>query len=471
MSILEIYEKGDYTFQSFEVSKEDRYEYGEIYTPFSLIEKMLNLFECSVFKDKNKKWLDTGAGTGYFSIYLYKCLMNGLKEIIPEKKERHEHIITKMIFMIEIKESNVNILREYFGDEANIVCENYIDTKVEYVNFPKRFDFIIGNPPYNSGGIKKVPTNQLMNKKEDGKTIWIDFIYRSLSLLNAKGKLLYIVPSIWMKPDKAKTYELLTEYKIEKIVSLNNTETNSIFKGNGQTPTCYFLLSNEKIENEKKIDLYDKDRDEFVYYRLENGKPIPVFGSHIINKLNVFVEKYGCLKPIKTNLPKKDTTISLNKNENHIFPNIKTCILENNVNPRLIIEYTNKEQSFSKIPKLILSHKMYGFPYLDVSGIYGISNRDNYVIYSDNEKKSYSLEELKRIKEFLSTKTALYIYEATRYRMKYLEKYAFEFIPDITKMRDFPEIINDESISCYFGFDEEDIKNINKLHKKDYNWF
>jgi hypothetical protein len=42
--------------------------------------------------------------------------------------------------------------------------------------------------------------------------------------------------------------------------------------------------------------------------------------------------------------------------------------------------------------------------------------------------------------------------------MKYLERYAFEFIPDITNIPDFPEIINDETISTYFGFDEEDKK-------------
>ena len=49
-----------------------------------------------------------------------------------------------------------------------------------------------------------------------------------------------------------------------------------------------------------------------------------------------------------------------------------------------MIEYSNISCVFNGIPKLILAHKMYGFPYLDMSGNYGISNRDNYVIIKDN---------------------------------------------------------------------------------------
>ena len=125
--------------------------------------------------------------------------------------------------------------------------------------------------------------------------------------------------------------------------------------------------------------------------------------------------------------------------------------------PELIINYSNTPLSFSGVPKLILAHKMYGFPYLDVSGEYGISNRDNYVIIKEKH------EDLLKLKQFLSTKTALYFFEATRYRMKYLEKYAFQLIPDITHLTDFPTEINDKTIADYFQFDEEDRYVIKKI--------
>ena len=108
---------------------------------------------------------------------------------------------------------------------------------------------------------------------------------------------------------------------------------------------------------------------------------------------------------------------------------------------------------------------MHGFPYLDAEGKYGVSNRDNFIIIKEEMK------DLLKLQKFLSTKTALYIFEATRYRMKFLEKYAFDLIPDITQLDDFPEEINDASIAEYFGFDETDKKNIKKLHKKNYNFF
>ena len=66
--------------------------------------------------------------------------------------------------------------------------------------------------------------------------------------------------------------------------------------------------------------------------------------------------------------------------------------------------------------------------------------------------------EFKKLKDFLNTKLVRFLYESTRYRMKYLEKYAFDFIVDICKIEDFPEIINDENILNYFGFDEKQRK-------------
>ena len=107
---------------------------------------------------------------------------------------------------------------------------------------------------------------------------------------------------------------------------------------------------------------------------------------------------------------------------------------------------------------------MYGFPYIDYKGEYGICNRDAYVICHDDDTV------LERLSHFFRTKTALYLFESTRYRMKYLEKYIFRLLPDITQLQGFPDIINDDTIADYFSLSDIEKQAIQKLHKKKYTF-
>ena len=115
---------------------------------------------------------------------------------------------------------------------------------------------------------------------------------------------------------------------------------------------------------------------------------------------------------------------------------------------------------------------MYGFPFFDISGIYGISSRDNYII----SNKNYNLNELNEIYHFLSTKFALFIFSTTNYRMRLLEKYAFEFLPNIIKIPNFPKLKNlnrenrDKKIYDFLNLSENEINYIEKF-SKNYKFF
>lgn len=439
--------------QNCKVSRTDKLEYGEIYTPFSLITQMLNLFEPVVFQDPNKTWLDVGAGQGYFSMLLFVRLNTSLAAIMPDETERKTHIIQKMLFMIELKESNVTSLRAMFGAEANIISADFCS-----YDFKDKYDFIIGNPPYNAHGMKKVPTNTTQEKTKDGITLWMQFIRQSLLLLrNASSQLCMIVPALWLKPDKSGLHQILTRYKLEKIHCLSGNETNTLFKGEAQTPTCYFLLTNSAKEG--AIQLYDVQRQNYVAFPHTPGHAIPLFGSHIIQKLQPWIVQAGQLKVQKTNMPSKKSQFTEKAyTQGYPYMNITTCILEGG-QPVLLMNYSDIPQPFHGVKKLILAHKMYGFPYWDKEGHYGISNRDNYVIV---DKTALQFAQLHA---FLSTKFALYLFAAARYRMKYLEKYAFEFIPDITKLLEFPQEISDETVADFFHLDLADKKHILSVHK------
>jgi tRNA1(Val) A37 N6-methylase TrmN6 len=440
--------------QNFDIFNNNKEIFGEVHTDFSLIYKILNLIPNKEFKNPNKKWLDPCAGRGYFMIILYKKLFFSLRNVIKNNSDRHNHIIQNMIYMIEINPQHILNLYELFGEKANILNDNFLFTSNQ------KYDFIIGNPPFNINGAIKVPTQNKTNKKGDGKMIWAPFILHSINSLHIKGFLAFITPSIWMKKDHF-MFKKITQYKLKKLHTLTNTETNKIFHGQAQTPTCYFLIQKLKIKN-PTVYLFNKASDNYI--KFHPHKSIPLCGASIFKKLQSYVERYKSIKVIKTNMPKKHLKFSPNYNKNYPYKNIKTCHIKQ-LSPTLVINYSNVKSKYSDIPKLILAHKMYGFPFLDEKGEFGISNRDNYIIINK------TLKEFQILKQFLSTKFALYLFEATRYRMSYLEKYVFEMIPDVSEIKEFPIIINDTTIASFFNLSPKERIIINNFHNKNYTFF
>jgi len=432
-------------------SRERKETYGEVNTPFSLIESIFKIIPEEDFKNPNFKWLDIGAGSGNFSVVLYFKLLESLKEKISEEEERKDHIIKNMIFMCEIQASNINILRDMFGKHSNIIHSDFLS-----VSLSSKFTYIIGNPPFNTNGLKKVPTNAIRDKKKDGGTCWPNFIKKAIKELKENGKMCVFIPTIWLKPDKEGIYNLLTEYQIDRLTCLTNTKVNQLFKGNAQTPCCYFLLTKKKTN--RIISIYDKSEERYIDFKWRENIPIPVYRQNIMSGflefMDKFKQKYGeeiHIDVIKTNMPTRDTILSPDKNNICNFQNISTCRYENRGNKRgkLIINYSNKPQAFFGKPKLVLAHKVDGIPYLDEKGEYGISNRDNYVILPLSNDK-HGIDQLEKLGDFLSNEIIIDLFKSTRYRMQYLEKYVFELLPDIRKINDFPDEINSKSINSYF---------------------
>lgn len=434
--------------------------YGEINTPFWFINKMLAIIPKKYFEDKTMKWLDAGAGHGNYSICLYFMLFKSLVTEIPNETERKEHILKNMIYMIEVNPDNIFYLKEVFGEKSNIIHTNYLNWDPTI-----QFDFIIGNPPYNCNGVKKVPTKSNIDKKDDGKTVWCEFIKKNLSILKPNGMMNVVIPSIWMKPDKAGIYDLLLTYKIDCVHCLNASEVNKLFNYHVQTPICYFLLT--KIENQQNIGLYDSIQNKYINFTLIDKIPIPLCFPSIVNKCLRLVNIYGKLDIIKTNMPKKNTILKTEFSLEYPYKNIHTTLLNVKKEPILDIKYSKEKIMFNGEPKIVMAHKMYGFPYLDKKGEYGVCSRDNYIIH---DKSFY---ELQIITEFLSTNFILFLFETTRYRMRYLERYVFDYIPDFSKIPRALEMYSQNRIDIYelIGIDKEERNFIERYHKIHYNFF
>ena len=458
-----------------ELTNETRNKYGIVYTPNPLVTKILDLIPQHYYQNPNLKWLDSGAGNGAFVLNLYNRLLNDLSASIPNSETRKTHIIENMITMCEIYPPHIEKLRSLFSHKANIIAQDFLTLQSPKSPQSLKFDIIIGNPPYNINGKIKTPTNNNITKNNGGKQSYVDFVNKSLMLLKPHGLLALIIPTLWMKPDKADLYNTLTtgNFTIKKLVCLSTSQTQKEFNYQAQTPTCYFygILNNTQIQEiqekqEKQqtiqtIKIYDSCYKNYVDYLIRPHYPIPTHGTSIINKLLYYVDLVGHLKVYKTNSPPNGSLFSNEATQTNTFHNILTTKLCNKT-PLLVKNYSNCAQAFSNIPKLIMAHKMHGFPYLDSSGHYGLSSRDNYIV----SIKDYSLNELQQIQAFLSTKTALFIFSTTNYRMRYLERYAFQFIPAITKLQNFPNLLGltlierEKLISSFFNFSHIENNNI-----------
>jgi hypothetical protein len=434
-----------------------KYSHGEINTPFRLVREMLSLFPDEFLSNPNNRWLDPGCGQGNISWILYETLMAHLADAGISSLE--DHILTNMLYMVEINEAREIDIRNRFPHSLpNLSMGNYIDYSPEDTTTGNliQFDAIICNPPFNFAGSIKTPTNKVNNKKDDGFSAWEVFVRHSLNMLRPDGYMCFIIPTIWLKPDKAGMYDFLLKWDIVKMHVLSTAETNSIFKGQAQTPTTFFLLRKREI-TQQKIEMFCYKEQCYFNYQVFKNRPIPMCNPMLINKLMYYVNSAGHINVIKTNMPPKNADFSPFPTKRHRYKNIKTVLASKKTHGSNIFKVNNKYYgervvNWSDIPcvgygtpKIIMAHKMYGMPFLDISGEYGISNRDNYII------TDYSTEALQRITDYLSLDFIQKVFDTTRYRMRYLERYAFEFIPDITHLSDFPmDNITNKTIEKYF---------------------
>ena len=225
----------------------EKKERGEVFTPMTLVNEMLDTLPKDVWGNENLKWLDPAAGMGNFPVAVYMRLMNGLK--IENEENRRKHILENMLYMVEIDKANVFMMKKIFCGttyKLNIFEGSFLDYKTGGTK--DKFDIVMGNPPYQN-------TNDEGKRRALLNNLWSVFIDRSFShFVRDDGYLLFITPYSWMTPGFKHKDIFYKNY----IIHLNIKECEKYFKGVGSS-FSYYLIKKTWIKKETTVICqYDK---------------------------------------------------------------------------------------------------------------------------------------------------------------------------------------------------------------------
>jgi hypothetical protein len=403
----------------------EKKKFGEVFTPISLINEMLDVMPAKVFQDKKLKWFDPANGMGNFPIVVYLRLMEGLKDVITDADKRKKHILEKMLYMSELNKKNCLVCKQIFDIENKYKLNIYngdsleLDIKKEF-NIDK-FDIIMGNPPYNKGGIRS-HTGKLLGEKNE--TIWTKFIELSFKYIKKDGFLILINPLSWLKKSHS-LHDMILNKHIIWMKLWDNIKSLACI--NGKIPISMYVIHNKLNTNNKDTKIISEIKSKNLrtetctYLNSKYSIPLAYYG--IFNKLINFIETNDCKLEYETKTVKSEgKKIKLpEKYELKDMLAVDTYTMKEGI----MVKKINIEHPDMKTRKLIIANKasMKG-SFID-NGLLGLTGNHKYYIVGN---------ELKLIQKILNFKIIEIISHLSKYGQDFLDKDVFNYIPDIRKM-------------------------------------
>ncbi|MEM3504462.1 MAG: N-6 DNA methylase [Nitrososphaeria archaeon] len=214
--------------------------YGAVSTPKEIVDLMIDLAGINPPKNKTFSILEPACGVCNFLLSLRTKLKKGKIEFYGV--EFNKEVFSQILYL--------NREEQRF----NLINEDFLLWQTE-----KKFDLIIGNPPYGIiGDETHYRISSLKDRKDYYKRNYCTwkgkyntygaFIEKSIRLLKDKGKLVFIVPATWMILDEfAELRKFLSQNGKTKVYYLGK----KIFKG-VEVTSCIIIFEKGK----KGMELY-----------------------------------------------------------------------------------------------------------------------------------------------------------------------------------------------------------------------
>ena len=354
-------------------------KYGEVFTPKSLIDEMMNKLkeiDPSVFKNPNLKWLDPANGTGNFPMVVFEMLKEGLKDYnkdgldLRDETKRATYIIKNMLYMVELQPDNVMVSRKIFGKDSNIFCGSFLTPDNKAINPEiskkfgvQKFDIIMGNPPFQTPKKEEVGTTS-------GKgQLWPIFTKESLKILkNENSFLCFIHPPLWRKPEH-ELWGIIKSIQLKYLHIFGENDGKKYF--NAGTRFDLYILKNK--DNQEKTTIIDELSKKYLI-NIKNLPFLPNYEYKNIQKI-LTTKEYGIDIIYNTfyHSSKKMNKTKKVKGGTYIHPVVHS-INKDGITP--LIWTNNDKNGHFKIPKVLLNSNRHQYSHSiqnDFEGNYGMS--------------------------------------------------------------------------------------------------
>jgi hypothetical protein len=99
--------------------------FGEVFTPFELIEEHAANIDPSIFSDPVSTFLDPCAGFGSYPLVLIEKLMKGLEKWEPDPEKRMKHILENQIYMVELQKESCEVIEKVLNPDGEYKLNLY----------------------------------------------------------------------------------------------------------------------------------------------------------------------------------------------------------------------------------------------------------------------------------------------------------------------------------------------------------
>lgn len=344
---------------------------GQVFTPFPLVDRILDHIPTGVMTDPTSTFLDPSAGMGGFLVFLHKRLMGTLADAIPNRRKRHHHIVSKMLYAAEISPNNVALMKKVFGSDLHVYAGDALQMDLGEAFGLRGVRVIVGNPPFEK------PQTDVGSVRGGGDSLWPFFVRKCLDeWLLPGGWFGMVLPPGWRKPgdERSRTFglwDLLTVKNTPLRVEMyDEDEASSFFEDNVKIRVDLVVV-------EKKANRHHR-----TFLRGTDGKHYKqdLSAMPFLPNANLSQWRRVLTKGNEDGVPVLHSSVYITtKNNKKVreerggafrFPLIHSIHKDG----KLILRYTNKKLDAGGfgVPKVVfLKLGQWNKPFLDAKGEYG----------------------------------------------------------------------------------------------------